>query len=97
MAEVDFIHQPVIVKGRHPKDLPAFRWINIVIRNNKTSLSGTFHSLRFEKYAARYLGAFCYRYNRRFHLEQMTGRILRATFNCSAMPEYILRGAVLAA
>lgn len=62
----------------------------------KTSFSGTFHSLRFEKYATRYLGAFCYRFNRRFHLEEMTGRILRATCNCNAWPERILRSAELA-
>jgi len=67
-----------------------------VISNLKTSLSGTFHSLRFEKYAERYLGAFCYRFNRRFHLEEMTGRILRATCNCNAWPERILRSAELA-
>jgi hypothetical protein len=33
VAEVGCIHQPVIVKGRHPKDLPDFRWLNIVISN----------------------------------------------------------------
>ena len=27
VAEVGCIHQPVIVNGRHPKDLPDFRWI----------------------------------------------------------------------
>jgi transposase-like protein len=96
VAEVGCTHQPVIVNGRHPKDLPDFRWINTVISNLKTSFSGTFHSLRFEKYAERYLGAFCYRFNRRFHLEEMTGRILRATCNCNARPERILRGAELA-
>ena len=30
------MHQPVIVNGRHPKDLPDFRWINTVISNLKT-------------------------------------------------------------
>jgi hypothetical protein len=34
----------------------------------------------------RYLGAFCYRFNRRFNLEEMTGSILRATCNCTARP-----------
>ena len=29
-CEVGCIHQPVIVNGRHPKDLPDFRWINTV-------------------------------------------------------------------
>ena len=96
VAEVGCTHQPVIVNGRHPKDLPDFRWINTVISNLKTSFSGTFHSLRFEKYAERYLGSFCYRFNRRFHLEEMTGRILRAACNCNAWPVRILRGAELA-
>jgi len=96
VAEVGCIHQPVIVNGRHPKDLPEFRWINTVISKLRTSFSGTFHSLRLERYAARYLGAFYYRFNRRFHLEEMTGRILRATCNCNARPERILRCAELA-
>jgi len=95
VAEVGCIHQPVIVNGRHPKDLPDFRWINTVISNLKTSFSGTFHALNFDKYADRYLGAFCYRFNRRFNLEEMTGRILKATCNCTARPERLLRGAEL--
>jgi hypothetical protein len=64
-----------------------------VISNLKTSFSGTFRALRFENYADRYLGSFCYRFNRRFHLEEMTGRILRATYNCTARPERLLRSA----
>ncbi len=51
VAEVGCIHHPVIVHGRHPRDLPVFRWINTVISNLKTSFSGTFHALDFEKYA----------------------------------------------
>jgi transposase-like protein len=96
VAEVGCLHQPVIADGRHPKDLPDFRWINTVISNLKTSFSGTFHALLFRKYANRYLAAFCYRFNRRFHLEQMTARILHATCRCTARPERILRSAELA-
>jgi hypothetical protein len=94
VAEVGCLHQPVVANGRHPKDLPDFRWINTVISNLKTS-RGTFHALNFEKYADRYLGAFCYRFNRRFNLEEMTGRILQATCNCTARPERLLRSAEL--
>jgi hypothetical protein len=96
VAEVGCIHQPVNVNGRHPKDLPDFRWINTVISNLKTSFSGTFHALKFDKYADRYLGAFCYRFNRSFHLEEMMGRILRTTCNCTAKPERLLWIAELA-
>jgi hypothetical protein len=96
VAVVGCIHQPVIVNGRHPEDLPDFRWINTEIRTLKTSFSGTFYALRFEKHADRYLEAFCYRCNRRFHLEEMMGKILRATCNCTATPERLLRSAELA-
>jgi len=79
VAKVGCIHQPVIVDGRHAKDLPDSRWLNTVIGNLNTSLCGTFHALKFAKYADRYMGAFCYRFNRRFNLEEMTGRILIGT------------------
>jgi hypothetical protein len=59
--------------------------------------SGTFHALKLDKYADRFLGAFCYRFNRRFNLEEMTGRILLATCNCTARPERLLRAAELGA
>ena len=74
----------VAVNGHHPKDLPDFYWIDPVIMNLKTSFIGTFHALHCEKYADRYLGAICYRFNRRFILEEMTGVILRAVCNCNA-------------
>jgi transposase-like protein len=96
VAEVGCIHQPVIAAGRHPKDLPEFRWINTVISNLKTSFSGPFDALRFRKYANRYLGSFCYRFNRRFHLELMKARIISATCRCTARPERILRNTELA-
>jgi hypothetical protein len=33
-------HEPTVVGGRKPKDLPEFQWINTVLGNLKTSLSG---------------------------------------------------------
>lgn len=33
-------HIPLIVGGRKPKKLPEFRWVNTVLGNVKTSLSG---------------------------------------------------------
>jgi hypothetical protein len=95
VAEVGCIHQPVIVNGRHPKDLPNFRCINTVIINLKTYISGTSNALNFEKYADRYLVALCHRFNQRFSLEKMTGWILRATCNFTESPNRLLRGAEL--
>jgi hypothetical protein len=41
------------------------------------------------------LGTFCYRFNRRFNLEEMTARILQVTCNCTARPERLLGSAEL--
>jgi hypothetical protein len=33
------VHQPTVVAGRKPKDLPEFKWVNTVLGNLKTSFS----------------------------------------------------------
>jgi hypothetical protein len=71
-------HRVVIAGGRKPKDLPEFRWINTVLGNLKTSLGGSYHAFDFAKYGTRYLGAFVYRFNRRFHLEKLPFQLLVA-------------------
>jgi hypothetical protein len=50
------LHKAVVTSGKHPNDLPQFRWINTLLGNLKTSLYGTFHAFNFDKYASRYLG-----------------------------------------
>ena len=95
VAEVGCFHQPVIVNGRHPNEMTEFSWINTVFSNLKTSFSVTFHALRFDKYSDRYLGAFSYRFNRRFDLAAMTERVLHAVCQITARPERLLRRAEL--
>jgi len=68
-------HKAVVTGGKHPNDLPQFRWINTLLGNLKTSFSGTFHAFNFEKYARRYLGGYCFRFNRRFSMAEITERI----------------------
>jgi len=84
-------HQVVVTGGKHPNDLPQFRWINILLGNLKTSLSGTFHAFNFDKYARRYLGGFCFRFNRRFEMAAMTERIANAVCCCMPCPEKAMR------
>jgi transposase-like protein len=84
-------HTFIVTGGRHPNDLPEFRWINTVLGNLKTCLGGTFHAFNFDKYARRYLGAFCFRFNRRFNLAAMTERLLNAACCCGPRPERVLR------
>jgi hypothetical protein len=88
-------HTAVVTGGRHPNDLPQFRWINILLGNLKTSFSGTFHAFNFDKYAKRYLGGFCFLFNRRFKMAAMTERIANAVCVCKPCPERALRVAEL--
>lgn len=84
-------HEVVVTGGKHPNELPQFRWINTLLGNLKTSLSGTFHAFNFDKYARRYLGGYCFRFNRRFSLAAMTERIANAVCCCMPCTERDLR------
>ena len=78
VAAAGCIHQAVVTGGKHPNELPVFRWNNILLGNMKTSFSGFFHAFNFDKYTRRYLGGFCFRSNRHFALARITERIANA-------------------
>ncbi len=84
-------HRPTVVGGRKPKDLPLFLWVNTVLGNVKTSLSGAYHAFGFSKYAERYLGAITYRFNRRFDLHALPYRLLVAAVASDTRPERWIR------
>lgn len=84
-------HQPTVVAGRKPRELPEFQWINTVLGNLKTSLTGSYHAFDFRKYAARYLAAFAYRFNRRFDLRTLHQRLLVAAARCGPHSENSIR------
>jgi transposase-like protein len=48
-----------------------FKWMNTVLANVKTLISGTFHSIECHRYAFRYFGEITYRFNRRFNLRKI--------------------------
>jgi len=85
-------HQREVVgKGRRSTDMHCFAWVNILLGNLKTALSGTYHAFRFKKYGHRYLAEYQYRFNRRFDLKAMLPRLLRAAVTTSPRPEAWLR------
>jgi len=85
------VHSPIVVGGRKPDELPEFRWVNTVLGNVKTSLSGAYHAFNFGKYAGRYLAAIAYRFNRRFQLKTLPERLLVAAVGTGPRPEAWLR------
>ena len=84
-------HQPTVVGGRKPKELPMFHWVNTVLGNVKTSLSGAYHAFGYSQYAERYLGAIAYRFNRRFDLHALPNRLLMAAVATGPHPKNWLR------
>jgi len=93
VADAGCEHLPTVVGGRKPKDLPEFLWVNTILGNLKTSLGGAYHAFDFAKYGSRYLAAFAYRFNRRFHLETLPMRLIVAAASIGPRPERWLRWA----
>lgn len=86
------IHQPEIVgNARKSTDIEGFRWINTILGNLKTAISGTYHAFDFRKYAHRYLGEYQYRFNRRFDLASMLARLVVAAVNTGKRTDRWLR------
>lgn len=94
-ADAGCEHVAVIMGGRKPKDVPIFQWLNTIMGNVKTGLSGTYHAFNFQKYGDRYLAEIAYRFNRRFNLKGMLQRLLIACIGSRPQPERLLRSAEL--
>ena len=80
-------HEPHI-PGHGPKAAkhPEYHWVNTLLSNLKTALSGTFNAFAFEKYGYRYLAEFACRFNRPNNLKTMLPRLLRAAVASSPQP-----------
>ena len=86
-------HQAMIIGLRKPNQVPEFAWLNTILGNLKTGFSGTYHAFNFAKYGSRYLAAFAYRFNRRFHLDTLPTRLLVAATTIGPRPARWLRRA----
>jgi transposase-like protein len=69
-------HEAIVVgKKRKSIDLASFLWVNTILGNLKTAITGTYHSIS-SRHLPRYLAEFQYRFNRRFDLKVMIKRLL---------------------
>lgn len=92
VTEAGCTHEPQIVgPKRKSTGMPCFAWVNTVLSNLKTAITGTYHSFKFKKYAHRYLAEAQYRFNRRFDLSTMLTRLLYAGASAGSRPEKWLR------
>lgn len=70
-------HEAIVVgSGKQAAQHPKFRWVNTLISNFKTALSGTYHAFNFAKYAKRYFAEYAYRFNRRFDLRAIVSSLI---------------------
>ena len=81
-----------IVTGGGPAcvTIEAFTWVNTMIGNVKNSMRGSYHSVS-GRHLPRYLAEFCYRFNRRFSLEDMIHQLGYAAVRTPPMPERLLK------
>ncbi len=86
-------HREVVGKGRKSTNMECFTWVNTILGNLKTAISGTYHAFDFEKYGHRYLGEYQYRFNRRFDLAGMLSRLIAVAARTGKRPEGWLRQA----
>jgi len=69
---------------------PAFKWVNTVLGNIKSFLTGTYRAVRV-KHVPRYLAEFEYRFNRRYKLETMIARLAYVGVRTAPMPYSMLK------
>ncbi len=93
VTDVGCTHYVEVVGQRKPRELPQFKWVNTVLANAKTMISGAYKAFGYAKYANRYLGAFCYRFNRRFDLADLVVRLVVDVCRCVPTPERVIRQA----
>ncbi len=63
----------------------------MLLGNLKTAMSGTYHAIKFAKYAARYLAEVQYRFNRRYDLRSILGRLARAAVATDPIRDSVIR------
>ena len=75
-------HWSPVVGDLGTRDLDLVKCVNSVTGNLKTSLAGAFHPLKYSKYASHYLAAVAYKFNRRFDLRALMGRLIVDVWRC---------------
>lgn len=87
LRRLGFTHCPILSgKGKAGCEAEPFKWLNTLLGNLKTALSGTHHAFAFRKYGHRYLAEVLYRFNCRFDLAAMVPRPAAALMRATPCP-----------
>ena len=91
VTQASCTHEPLVTsgpKGRQRRK--AFIWVDTMLGNVKNAMQGTYHAIR-AKHLPRYLAEFTYRFNRRFDLAGMVGRLGAAAALTPPMPYRLVK------
>ena len=88
------IHDRIVVSaGNASAAYARFNAVSTAQSNLKTAISGAYHSIKFAKYAHRYLAEFQYRFNRRFDMRAIFARLARVACGASPQNRRLIRAA----
>lgn len=91
--EMGMTHDRTVTGGGPSSVEIGEHWaVNTVLGNLKTAMTGTYHSIKFAKYAHRYLAEVQYRFNRRYDLRSILPRLIHAAISTPNLNETKLRG-----
>ena len=87
LNNIGHFHFAVKTTGRYKSpDFSLFDWLNTIIGNVKNKLIGTYHGMD-HRHLPRYLGEFCFRFNRRFDLVKLLDSLLYYSTRIGPIPE----------
>ena len=91
IKDAGYEHSYIVVGNSKDENKSSpFNWVNTILGNLKTALSGTFHKLS-SKHLPRHLATFQYRFNRRYVLENMIPRLAYVAMRTTPMPKGLLK------
>lgn len=86
VTQANCTHEAIRTTGpKNRQRRKAFVWVDTMLGNIKNAIHGTYRAIR-GKHLPRYLAEFTYRFNRRFDLASMVGRLGRAAALAPPMP-----------
>ncbi|RLV57663.1 IS1595 family transposase [Parashewanella curva] len=88
-------HKSIVTGGGASSvEKEEFTWVNTMLGNVKNAITSSYHSVD-KKYLPRYLAEFCYRFNRRFKLEDLLPRFIYIAVRTPPLPKKLLKVAGL--
>ena len=84
VTEAGMEHRAIITGGGRPST-PELKWVNTGLGNIKSAITGTCRSCS-PRHTDRYLAAYEYRFNRRFQLDKMPGRLAAVAVKMPPVP-----------